>query len=409
MKYGFIPPVIEIEKDYVFGSYGNLGGEVLQPDGKWIKYLPKGETQFNYGFEPNACVSFGTLNGVEILLNRMYGEISNFSDRFLAKVSGTTPEGNNPQAVAEALRKSGVPREELWPITSDLTTWDKFYSAIPQSIQTIALEFLSRFAFKHEYVGTSAASLKEALKYSPLGIAVSAWSKEGDYYVSNFPNNHWCTLVGYEDGKYWIIYDSYSQDGEFTKKLAWNYNFSVAKRYAINLQADVKSPAWIQFIVALFKAAFGIKYEPIPPLDIPTDDPEPATERLAVVAQSMIGKDASPKNLAPQELSCAEGVSNIIHKVFSDFPTDVLSTADLHTLLKKSPHFTSTLTPKRGCVIVSPRTAIQPGHTGIFISDTEIASNSSATGLFQNNYNFEGWIKYFRITKGLHAFIHEPI
>lgn len=257
-NYGFIPEPIVANKDWVFGSSLSAGGEVLRPDGQWTELLPQGEKQFNYGFEPSACVSFGTLNAVEILIRHHYADIENFSDRFLAKMSGTTPQGNGPQTVGETLRKQGVPYEIQWPITPDLTTWDKFYSDIPKSVQILAQQFPAEYSFTHEFVNTSPAQLKEALKYSPLGIAVSAWQKNGDVYVSTFPNNHWCVLVGYKDGEHWIVYDSYDENGDFVKHLAWDFDFSMAKRYAVNVQVQKKSQGWINFLVQLVLSAFGI-------------------------------------------------------------------------------------------------------------------------------------------------------
>lgn len=258
-NYGYIPEPIVIDKDYIFGGYGSLGGDILQPTGQWLAFVPQGESQRNFGFDPQGCVSWGTENAVEILLRRIYGQTDNFSDRFLAKVSETTTSGNSPQKVSEALRKKGVPYEAQWPITEDINSWDEFYADIPQPIQTMALAFTAEFSFQHEYVGTSPAQLKESLKYSPLGVAVSAWEQDGPYYVSNFPNNHWCVLVGYKDNDYWIVYDSYPEsEGDYIKHLAWNYDFSVAKRYKITQQVEKLSNSWWDFLLNLFKAAWGL-------------------------------------------------------------------------------------------------------------------------------------------------------
>lgn len=244
-NFGLLLEPIKIDEDYVFGGYGNLDGQILAPDGQWLAWIPIGESQLNFNFDPQGCVSWGTLNATEILLRRMYDITENFSDRYLAKVSLTTPQGNTPQKVAEALRKQGVPREKDWPITEDLTTWEKFYATIPNLVQTLGKKWLDTFTFNHEYVPTSAVQLKEALTYSPLGISVSAWQKESDLYISPFPNNHYAVLVGYVEGKYWIVYDSYPEsDGIYIKHLAWNHNFSVAKRYAINLYDKEAVTIW---------------------------------------------------------------------------------------------------------------------------------------------------------------------
>lgn len=260
MKYGLILEPIVAEKDYILGGYGSLGGIILQQDGQWITWLPKGEDQYNFNFEPLACASFGTLNAVETLLRRIYGETSNFSDRFLAKNSNTTPQGNSPQTVAESLRLEGVCYEMEWPITADLTTWEKFYAVLSQSVKILATEFVAKFKFKHEYVGTTAAALKIGLQYSPLGVAVSAWQMgPNGLYISPFPVNHWCVLVGYVDKEYWLVYDSYDENGDFLKKLAWDYNFGLAKRYQITEQVTPQSKNWIDYLVNLVLTAFKLK------------------------------------------------------------------------------------------------------------------------------------------------------
>src|SRR3990167_9214558 len=98
MQYGFIRDDIKPE-DYVFGS-GQLAGEVLQLNGDWSDFLPPEELQNLNGVEPYACASFGTLNALEMLLRRVLGQVDNFSDRYLAYVSGTKEKkGNSPHLV----------------------------------------------------------------------------------------------------------------------------------------------------------------------------------------------------------------------------------------------------------------------------------------------------------------------
>lgn len=414
-NYGFLEDQIIFGKDYIFGGYGSLGGEVLMPDGNWKPYLPSGEKQFNNEFESMACTTFGTLNAVEILIRRIYGNVDNFSDRFLAKVSNTNVNGNSPHVVAEKLRKQGTPREELWPITKDLNSWETFYAPIPQSIQTVALEFTAKFDFKHEYVPTTPQALKEALKYSPLGISVSAWSKGIDgLYYSTFPNNHWCVLVGYKDGEYWEVYDSYDENGDFIKRLAWDYNFSVAKRYSITVQVQQTSHGWIAFLLSLFKAAFAPTVRDTSTVEVPTTQPVPIPEsnreKLYQTALMWIGKEASPNDLAPDELGCAETLNEIYREAFntyiSNIPAHRLSTYWLYRDLKNASKFESIKEPLPGDIIISPTgytyasSPIKNGHCGVVIEDGKILSNNSKSGLWTNTHTLESWKQYYGVKGG---------
>src|SRR3990167_263004 len=87
---GFLPYTPKPE-DWKFGA---IGGPVLAPDGQWLKYLPDGERQRKRNAETMACVSFSALNAFEALLKAKYGSTINRSDRFTAKKSGTSEEGN---------------------------------------------------------------------------------------------------------------------------------------------------------------------------------------------------------------------------------------------------------------------------------------------------------------------------
>ncbi len=156
--------------------------------------------------------------------------------------------------------------------------------------------------------------------------------------------------------------------------------------------------------------------EPIvetPPAPQPTPAPTPVVEssgdKLAEAAVAMLGRDASPRDLAPDELSCAEGVSNIVHSVWPDFPSSVLSTVDLFALLKKSPRFKAVLDPARGCIVVSPTVGATHGHTGIYTQADKIASNDSRTGRFEENYTRASWRSYFIAGKGLKGYLFQPV
>jgi hypothetical protein len=284
-RYGLVIDPIVIGQDYILGGYGSLGGTVLQADGQWTDWLPDNESQVNKsGFDPIYCASEGTTNALEILTRRLYGLHRNWSARFLAKASDTTPSGNSPHKTAETARKVGLPNEIDWPFTDDIKTWTEFYKDIPQAIYSLAVAFLNEFDFKHEYVVPQPFYLKQALQYSPVGISVYAWVKgtDGLYYKpQGAQDNHWVVLVGYVEAQYWLIYDSY--EPQELKKVKWDTQFQVAKRYSLNRQvANEKS--WGQFLIDLVLAAFGLNKPKPVQLDIdhtePTPQPAPAPKYL---------------------------------------------------------------------------------------------------------------------------------
>ncbi len=154
---------------------------------------------------------------------------------------------------------------------------------------------------------------------------------------------------------------------------------------------------------------------PVSP-DEPLKEDKPLTieptnaDKLCAVAISYLGTDASPKDKVSDEVGCSETVSNITHEVFPDFPAEVLATDVLNNLLKNSSHFKAELEPSRGAIVISPRTAKQYGHVGIFGDNGLIMSNNSKTGLFEANYNWDTWIKTFGVEgRGLHTYIYRPV
>jgi hypothetical protein len=248
MNRGLILEPIKPEKDYIFGAAKDLslGGDILVPSGDWSPWLPADELQ-NHNFEPSACVTFGTLNCVETLERFEYGKVENYSDRWLAFVSGTTQAGNSPQKVAETLRKKGDVREDMWPYPVD-ATWPIYYQQPPQSLYSKALVFIAEFEFGHEYVPPTTIAMMDALKYSPLGVSVYAWDApdmDGIYHrPGDIASNHWCMCYGFVANHYWLVLDSYDNT---RKKLAWNFGFEQVKRYTLHRQI-VNETFWQQFL-----------------------------------------------------------------------------------------------------------------------------------------------------------------
>lgn len=127
-------------------------------------------------------------------------------------------------------------------------------------------------------------------------------------------------------------------------------------------------------------------------------------EDIYKAALRYIGTDASPNDEAPDELGCAESVSDILFNAGCIMPT-FLSTTKLNYFLKTSQDWEAVAIPKRGDIIISPtglggRGGISHGHTGIVMEEDLIASNNSRTGKFERNFLLSQWKHHWVVLGG---------
>lgn len=239
--YGLVPSVLEADH-YLLGA-SPLRGDQVRPDGDWRGFLPDGEPQNVRGIETYNCTGYGTNNVLEMLL-RAKGVSANNSDRALGIAAGTSPVkgGNDPHVVAETIRKGfGCVDEAVLPFDGSVLSVTDYYrpNPLPGAIVRQGASWWERWALGHEWLippnsGLSVAKkqelLLEGLKYSPLGVSVYAWVKDGARYVKpkGVTDNHWVALVHGDKGKAWYVFDSY--DG-YIKKLDWGYDFGYCKVY----------------------------------------------------------------------------------------------------------------------------------------------------------------------------------
>jgi len=258
VNHGLIIDKVQPE-NYVSGAFTKVPKIVLQPDGQWIKFLPADEKQNINGIETFSCASFGTLNALEILFNRQFKLKENYADRYLAIASGTTNRGNSPQTVSETLRKdSGCIDENLLPFSDDIKTFEQYQSPnpLPDNLINKGKKWLAKYVFMHEWVfqggDNKIEKLKENLQYSPIGISVCAWDEYNGLYIKpeGYNDNHWVVGVGYKEPEYWLVLDTYpNSDGIFLKKLVWDYDFQMAKRYYIaEKKTEEKVGFWIRLL-----------------------------------------------------------------------------------------------------------------------------------------------------------------
>lgn len=145
---------------------GSIPYEVRLESGDWRPYLVLEEHQYSQNTDTMACVSFSCNNDLEIQ-NKFLGNDVNFSDRFLAKMSGTTPEGNYLDKVAETAKNIGLVKEEEWPEPLNYT-WSSYYAAIPQEVINKAI----KQDIQYENIPKYKDNLIYHLKQAPIQITI---------------------------------------------------------------------------------------------------------------------------------------------------------------------------------------------------------------------------------------------
>lgn len=236
-KFGLLEEREPKLKDYRVGGISGADREVIREDGDYRKFLPTIEYQIGNYFDTKACVTFSALNCLETLAIIKNWQFFNRSDRFTAKMSGTTEEGNYLSIVADSIAiNHGTVDEASWEYPRDqrrpIFEWNDFYSEIPETIKMEGRKFLIEYKVRHEWVPLS--QLREMLKFGPIQVTVQAWPKpnaQGIYEnrEGSKSYNHAVMLV-YMGDDYCEIYDHYSKS---SKKLTPNYKFGIAKRFTI--------------------------------------------------------------------------------------------------------------------------------------------------------------------------------
>lgn len=183
--------------------------------------------------------------------------MANYSERDLGIKCNLKPPGQDPQTAYEKIRKEGIALDELLPFSDKIDTLEKYYSYFggdKNACDRSSKEFLSKFSFKHDWVASginvSPEIMKEALKHSPLGVAVYAWAtNEKGLYIRLGNDAHWTVCYGYVDGQYWKIFDSYDNTH---KKLVWDFGFRFVKRIHIELNLGKEQDPFQKFLSWLF-------------------------------------------------------------------------------------------------------------------------------------------------------------
>ena len=108
------------------------------------------------------------------------------------------------------------------------------------------------------------------------------------------------------------------------------------------------------------------------------------------------------KDMAPQEddFGCMEALNAVFKKAFGQEIGGGLSTYRAYLILRKDARFEKTLIPLAGDIVISPtgygNGKLRNGHAGIVGEKEKIMSNTSANGLWQENYTLTTWKRKFK-------------
>lgn len=168
-------------EDWVAGAIGALSFEERNPSGDWRPYLVTKERQ--KGKEDSmSCVGFSACTSIEMQEKFLTGKESNYSDRWIAKMSGTTIDGNWLWKVGDAVRNLGLVKETSYP-TPDNFTFAQFHADIPAAkLAELKAEgelWKQKWEVKTEFINTSIGmwytvkeDLMKHLKHAPLQIVI---------------------------------------------------------------------------------------------------------------------------------------------------------------------------------------------------------------------------------------------
>ena len=247
--------------DFIAGKKTGIVYREVLPGADWGEFLPKDETQF-LGFETSACVTFSAHNVIETQIDFVVktGALSgeklqklkdwgffdetgrfNCSDRFTAKMSGTTKVGNTLKAVWDSIHNNGLVPEAMWP-AQGVKTWEEWIAEIPQDIKDFGKNVLTILDIKYEWVVTGNCGapdtnlLKYHLKQAPLQLAAPACPRGQGEVVRNCKvcvTQHATELYGIDE--YLEQFDSYDSS---RRLLAIDYLLPYVMKGVVKLKQE---------------------------------------------------------------------------------------------------------------------------------------------------------------------------
>lgn len=229
-KFGLVIEPLA-KTDFVQGD-GKLAGEVINPEGDWLPWIPRFEHQAPR-FETNSCATQATLNAFETLHRFIFGDEENLSDRFVAEGSGTNPkQGNSPQKVALFFRKNWSCYEEDYPMEG-VQTVDEYYQPLPDLLYSQAEVARQSSTFSYEAItNPTKLKLQDSLTKGTVAMSAAAWATDenGIYYKpQGWRDNHYVQLLQIKPNGNYLVFDSYDPSlkeyrGDAIPEIAYRYH-----------------------------------------------------------------------------------------------------------------------------------------------------------------------------------------
>ena len=135
-------------------------------------------------------------------------------------------------------------------------------------------------------------------------------------------------------------------------------------------------------------------------------------EQLYNTAYACLGTDASPRDMASDDLGCAESVNAVYKACFGhEIGGDVSTLRMYQAILANPQEFQEVERPLHGDIIISPtayvNASVGHGHVGV-VGKWQIMSNNSANGKWEAYYTLDSWIRRYGFVKYFRPMQEEP-
>jgi hypothetical protein len=230
VNHGVISPARRPE-DWLAGAFTFISFEERNPSGNWVPYLVQREKQSGKQ-DSMSCVSFSACSSIEIQEKFLTGIEHNYSDRWIAKMSDTTIEGNWLYKVGDVVRKMGMVPEEKYPAPPNYT-FAEYHAAIPEpllsTLKNTGAAWLEQWDVKTEFVPTDKESIRKHLKHAPLQIII--------------PGHAICCVVAADENKVTYL-DTYPHAGDFMYTASYSM-IQAAYKYVLTPKNMPEKPKYV--------------------------------------------------------------------------------------------------------------------------------------------------------------------